>query len=110
MQLFVVVRKFSVPVQRRFCRSHRKACQQPQIASANPTSAPTSGRVSSVTAITTAPAIPIMTTHLKTAASLRFISVHSPQGRTNIEGGENQAWLGRREGGKGSALRCVTRR
>jgi len=37
-------------------------------------SAPTNGRVSSVTATITAPAIITITTHLKTAASLNFIS------------------------------------
>ncbi|HWC48270.1 MAG TPA: hypothetical protein VG448_05265 [Solirubrobacterales bacterium] len=41
----------------------------------NNSSAPTSGRVSSVTAMINAPAIPTITTHLKTAASLNFIEI-----------------------------------
>jgi hypothetical protein len=38
---------------------------------------PTSGRVSKVTATINAPAIPTITTHLKTAASLNFIEIRS---------------------------------
>src|SRR3954454_11318271 len=48
---------------------------QAQITSARPSSAPTSGRVRSVTAITTAAAIPTITTHLNTAASLILMFV-----------------------------------
>lgn len=50
---------------------------QAQITSANPTNAPTSGRVSNVTPITTTAAIPTITTHLKTAASLSLIALDS---------------------------------
>lgn len=42
--------------------------------STNPQSDPTSGRVSKVNAITEIAAAPTIKTHLKTAASLNFIS------------------------------------
>src|SRR5215203_3946521 len=46
-----------------------------------PRSAPTSGRVNRVTATTTAPAMPTITTHLKTAASLSFTTPETPRRR-----------------------------
>jgi hypothetical protein len=39
--------------------------------------APTNGRVSNVTAMMRGPAIPTITTHLKTAVSLNFIEIRS---------------------------------
>lgn len=73
---------------------------QPAITSANPSRAPTSGRVTSVTTITNAAATPTITTHRKTAASLIFTS-SSFVPRTAVK---TKQVVGRREVGEGSAL------
>ena len=58
---------------RRLRATQRHPCQAAAQTSTNPQSAPTSGRVSKVSATIEAAATPTITTHLKTASSEIFI-------------------------------------